>query len=140
MLGQMLPLDGIVFVFELPLAGPVVHRKPLPELLQGQLEPGPTLAGGVELAGGASQSVQSIHDAPTLPVPALTSVAKGMIDTLTSPGVWVAFCSVVSRVWAAFLSSVILLFELIEPVLSSASARLSFLMPQSTSPVAVMST
>src|SRR3954451_1750265 len=134
-----MPLDGILPVVGLPLAGPVVHVKPSLWVLQGQFEPGPTLAGG-ELGGGASPSVPSTHDASTLFVPTLTSVANGMIETLTSPGVWGAVCNVVSNVGAAFLSSVILLLELIEPVLSSASARLSFLIPQSTSPVAVMST
>ena len=55
-----------------------------------------------------------------------------MMATLTSPGLPAAFFKVSSKAWAAFLSSVILLAEDIEPVLSSASASSSFLIPQTT--------
>src|SRR5690606_30221519 len=84
----------------------------------------------------ASQSVQSTQSLFTFWVPTLTSVAKGTIDTLMSPGTFSAACSVSSRLCAAVFSADILPFDAIDPVLSSASARFSFLMPQSTSLVA----
>ena len=55
-----------------------------------------------------------------------------MIDTLTSPGCFAAACKVVSRLCAAVLSWVSLPLCAIEPVLSSASASSSFLMPHFT--------
>lgn len=66
-------------------------------------------------------------------MPTLTSGAKGTIATLTSPGCFAAFFNVVSRLCAAVFRWVILELCAIEPVLSSTSARLSFLMPQKTS-------
>ncbi|HWL75596.1 MAG TPA: hypothetical protein VNQ74_17145, partial [Burkholderiaceae bacterium] len=81
----------------------------------------------------ASHSVQSIQGSLTLPVPTLTSTANGTIETLTSPGCFAAFFKVVSRLWAASLRAVILPLDAIEPVLSSANAILSFLMPHITS-------
>ena len=49
---------------------------------------------------------------------------------------WRPACRVFSRLCAAVFSAVILPLDAIEPVLSSASARLSFLMPQMISAVA----
>ena len=71
-------------------------------------------------------------------MPILTVVSNGMIATLMSPALPAAFFSVSSKLCAAFFSSVILLLEDIDPVLSSASASSSFLMPQSTCELTLM--
>ena len=78
------------------------------------------------------------RSALTLVGSALTSTANGTIATLMSPSFLAAFFNVVSRLLAAFLSSVILLLEAIEPVTSSASASSSFFTPQTISVDALM--
>src|SRR5688572_16658976 len=92
----------------------------------------PDMADPLDDPFAASHSVHRNQVAFTLLVPTLTSWANGMIATLMSSSFLVAFLSVSSRLFAAFLSSVILLLEDIDPVLSSASASSSFLMPHLT--------
>ena len=84
-------------------------------------------------AGAELQSLQSNDAALTLAAPALTTTANGTIETLTSPSFFATPFNVVSRAFAAFLSSVILLFEAMDPVTSSASASSSFLTPHTIS-------
>ena len=74
------------------------------------------------IAGSELQSLQSNDIALTLAAPALTTTANGTIDTRTSPSFFATPFNVVSKLFAAFLSSVILLLEAMEPVTSSASA------------------
>src|SRR5690606_39208735 len=80
-----------------------------------------------------SQSLQSSHVAFTFVVPTLTAVANGTIETLMSSFFLAALYSVSSRLFVAFLSSVILLLDDIDPVLSRASASSSRLIPHFTS-------
>src|SRR6185312_12615099 len=108
-------------------------RQPTP--LKGQLAPGPTVFTGVQklLEGGESQSVQSTQLVSLGVVyrllGSLTSLAKGMMETFTSPAFAATVCKVASKLWVAVLSAEILLVcctvlsvSLIEPVLSRTSA------------------
>src|SRR6185436_17870694 len=101
------------------LAGPLVHWNPWLLVVNGQLFPGRTRSQAflllwvasqvVMTAGSELQSLQSSDAAATLAAPALTTTANGTMATLISPSFFAAPFNVVSRLFAAFLSSVILL-------------------------------
>ena len=89
----------------------------------GGIPVGPVDPGRVDIAG-ADIDVDGERDDGDF------DVARGLLGIL----------EVVRRLWAASLRAVILPLDAIEPVLSNASAILSFLMPHTTSPLALIST
>jgi hypothetical protein len=69
--------------------------------------------------------------------PMFTCVSNGTIEILIASRLGEAFSRVASRSRTAFLSSVILFSDAIEPVLSSTSASSILFCPQADSPAAV---
>ena len=79
-----------------------------------------------------SHSVKRSQLAVKFALPTFTSRANGTIETCTSPVLTAAFFNVVSNCLVAVLSAVSLLALPIEPVLSSASATRSLVLPHLT--------